>query len=246
MAFLSAVWSNEKRRWDWREVGVLKSYSRPAGMMFMNVAVSPDGRLVLTPSSATMLGLWDVVSGGEIAVLEGHRNDINSAAFSRDGTRVVTASRDKSARLWDATSGRGLAWLSGHAGPVNSAAFNADATRVVTSSDDETARVWDVASAQEMFAIKGNASPVTLAAFNWDGTRVLTVSRDQYARIWDVSTIPKGNILQVACAYLRMHDAPGPVALDGATEYPKTFDRPICVTDPPPPDPLGADAAAEK
>ena len=163
-----------------------------------------------------------------------------------DGTRVVTASRDKSARLWDAASGRGLAWFSGHAGPVNSAAFSADATRLVTSSDDETARVWDVASAQEMFAIKGNASPVGFAAFNWDGTRVLTVSRDQYARIWDVGTSPKGNILQVACAYLRMHDAPGPVTLDGVTEYPLTFDRPICVTDPPPPDPPGADAAAAK
>jgi hypothetical protein len=26
------------------------------------------------------------------------------------------------------------------------------------------------------------------------------------------------------------------VSLEGVTEYPLTFDRPICVTDPPPPD----------
>ena len=29
-----------------------------------------------------------------------------------------------------------------------------------------------------------------------------------------------------------------PVSLEGVTEYPLTFDRPICVTDPPPPDRL--------
>jgi WD40 repeat protein len=72
------------------------------------------------------------------------------------------------------------------------------------------------------------------AAFSPDGQRVVTASSDNTARIWDVSTIPKGNILQVACAYLRMHE--DPVTLDGVTEYPLTFDRPICVTDPPPPD----------
>ena len=34
-----------------------------------------------------------------------------------------------------------------------------------------------------------------------------------------------------------MHE--DPVSLEAVTDYPLTFDRPICVTDPPPPDPLG-------
>ena len=40
-----------------------------------------------------------------------------------------------------------------------------------------------------------------------------------------------------------MHDRPDPVSLDGVTDYPLTFDRPICVTDPPPPD-LGLEPPA--
>ena len=75
------------------------------------------------------------------------------------------------------------------------------------------------------------------AAFSPDGKQLLTRLPDKTARLWDVSTIPKGNILQVACALLRLHE--NPVSLEGVTEYPLTFDRPICVTDPPPPDPLG-------
>ena len=60
------------------------------------------------------------------------------------------------------------------------------------------------------------------------------VSTDNTARLWELSAIPKGNILQVACAYLELHE--DPVSLEGVTHYPLTFDRPICVTDPPSPD----------
>ena len=61
-------------------------------------------------------------------------------------------------------------------------------------------------------------------------------SPDKTARVWDVSDIPPGDILQVACADLKAHDSPGPVSLDNVTDSPLTLDRPICETDPPPPD----------
>jgi len=43
-------------------------------------------------------------------------------------------------------------------------------------------------------------------AFSSDGTRVLTGSVDKTARIWDISAIPKGNIFDIACAWLPDHD----------------------------------------
>ena len=57
---------------------------------------------------------------------------------------------------------------------------------------------------------------VVSAAFSPDGKRVVTASWDNTARVWDVSAIPPGNILQVACAYLRMHE--DPVSLVGVTD----------------------------
>ncbi len=126
----------------------------------------------------------------------------------------------------------------------HSAAFSGDGTRVVTASFDKTARVWDAATGRELAALKGHEGPVSSAAFSGDGTRVVTASADKTARVWDVSGIPKGNILQVACAYLRMHE--DPVSLEGVTDYPLTFDRPICVVDPPPPDSLGEGSEGAK
>ena len=37
-----------------------------------------------------------------LAVLSGHGDRIDSAAYSPDGSRIVTASDDKTARIWDA------------------------------------------------------------------------------------------------------------------------------------------------
>ena len=140
--------------------------------------------------------------------------------------------------MWDAETGtRDRRALKGHDEAVCSAAFSPDGKRVVTASEDNTARVWDAETGAELAALKGHADVVNSAAFSPDGKRVVTASSDNTARIWDVRAIPPGNILQVACAYLRMHDGPGPVSLEGVTQYPLTFDRPICVTDPPPPDP---------
>jgi len=175
-------------------------------------------------------------------ILKAHEGPVNSAAFSPDGTRIVTASWDNTARLWDAASGREIAALKGHEGPVHSAAFSPDGTRIVTASDDRTARVWDVASQRAIATLAGRDGAVNSAAFSPDGTRAVTASNESTARIWNVSTIAQGNTLQVACALLRLHE--DPVSLDGVTAYPLKLDRPICATDPPPPDLMAEPAAA--
>jgi len=51
------------------------------------------------------------------------------------------------------------------------------------------------------------------------------------ARLWDAGTIPKGNIFQVACAWLPDHDL-----TDIARDYGLTNLEPICQGDPPLPD----------
>lgn len=53
--------------------------------------------------------MWDAVSGAEIALLRGHEDRVESAAFSPDGTRIVTASSDRTARVWEAASGAEIA-----------------------------------------------------------------------------------------------------------------------------------------
>ena len=206
-----------------------------------SAAFSPDGSRIVTGSNDKTARVWDAATGTAVAVLSGHEYWLTSATFSPDGSRIVTASLDNTACVWDAATDKAVTVLSGHKGWVNSAAFSPDGSRIVTASSDNTARVWDAATGKALAVLGGHENSVNSATFNPDGTRIVTASEDKTARVWDVSAIPKGNILQVACALLRLHE--DPVSLEGVTEYPLTFDRPICATDPPPPDPPAEPAA---
>ena len=123
-----------------------------------------------------------------VAVLRGHDNMVESAAFSPDGTHIVTASDDKTARIWDAKTAREIAVLRGHHGVVESAAFSPDGTRVVTASWDKTARIWDAKTARLIAVLQGHDDIVGSAAFSSDGTRIVTASADQTARIWEAKS----------------------------------------------------------
>ena len=55
---------------------------------------------MVTASVDRTARLWDAASGKELAVLQGHKDPVRSAAFSPDGAKVVTASDDGTARIW--------------------------------------------------------------------------------------------------------------------------------------------------
>ncbi len=65
------------------------------------------------------------------------------------------------------------------------------------------------------------------------GKRFDRARYDKTARVWDVSGIPKGNLFQIACAWLPDHDLTGV-----AKDYGLTNLDPICEGDPPLPDRL--------
>ncbi len=143
-----------------------KNTLRAHRLAVTSVAISPDGKRMVSASGDGTAKVWDLERGREILSLTGHTGALSSVAFRPDGKRIVSASYDKSVKVWDADSGAAIHSLVGHTGFVNSAAFSADGKRIVSASHDKTVKVWDAERGTEMLTLKGHTSNVTCAVFS--------------------------------------------------------------------------------
>jgi RNA polymerase sigma factor (sigma-70 family) len=132
----------------------------------MPAALSPDGRCLATSGSIYFDGwakerfdpairVWDLATGRQVSMMEGHRGSIRSLAYSPDGQLLASCSadlgtvKDSTLRVWDATTGRELRRLEGHMGLVNELAFTRDGRSLVSAGEDATALVWDVSDLRD-------------------------------------------------------------------------------------------------
>ena len=74
--------------------------SSEAGDAVTAVAVSPDGKYVVSGSRDMTMRLWDVAGGKEILKLGDYTSAISSVSISPDCKRIVSGSRDV-VRVWD-------------------------------------------------------------------------------------------------------------------------------------------------
>ena len=169
-------------------------------------AFAPDGTHFAWAFLDGTIGVWDKVSGQELAILSGHESPVRSVAFSPDGTRLASGGKDETVRVWDASTGEELALLRGHQSAVTSVEFSPDGTRLVSASSfDPTVRLWGILGAHQLALLQREEGAVGSVAFSPDSTRVASGEEDGTVRVWDTST---GELL----AILRAHAASvGPV-----------------------------------
>ncbi len=79
------------------------------------VAVSPDGRFIVSGSGDRTVKVWEAATGRLLRSLEGHKDDMTAVAVSPDGRFIVSGSDDRTVKVWEAKTGRLLRSLEGHA-----------------------------------------------------------------------------------------------------------------------------------
>ena len=169
----------------WRR-GKPKRRSRaiPAGSMA--VAVTPDGRHVVSGSDDNTLRVWDLATGETKTTLQGHTSSVNAVAVTPDGRHVVSGSADHTLRVWDLATGETKTTLQGHTSSVNAVAVTPDGRHVVSGSGDNTLRVWDLATGKTKTTLQGHTSWVNAVAVTPDGRHVVSGSDDHTLRVWDL------------------------------------------------------------
>jgi WD40 repeat protein len=153
------------------------------------VAVSPDGREIVSAGSDHMLRRWDYQSGAARgSPLAGHTDSVLAVAYSNDGRWIASGGADKTARIWDAHSGAPIRVLTGHDGQVWGVAFSPDSSLVATESQEGTIRLWNTATGERVGdPIRGHDGKlVTAMHFTRDGTGLVTAGVDGTVRLWSV------------------------------------------------------------
>src|SRR3990172_4035751 len=125
-----------------------------ASQWVVTVAFSPDGKSLASGSSGKVVILWDVKTGEQEKILEGHAGRVRSVAFSPDGKVLASGSEDNTVILWDAATGNEIRTLEGHSYSVNSVCFSPDGKILASGSDDNSITLWDLSGLKLTAALR--------------------------------------------------------------------------------------------
>jgi hypothetical protein len=117
------------------------------------VALSSDGRSLLTRGGDKSIRIWEFATGKERCRFEekGDNSEWSGTQFlalSPNGRVLVSAgTNDPIGRVWDVAAAKELAPLTGHHGWIGVVDFSADGATLLTGSQDTTCLLWDMTDA---------------------------------------------------------------------------------------------------
>jgi WD40 repeat protein len=167
--------------------GAMQLQAMESGEPMRQLAVSTDGKWLVTPATGSGAAVWEIATGRRVATLVGQRGRPMVAAFSSDGTRVAVGSLEGEVNVWAIASSEPLARMTGHSGQIAAIAFGRDDT-LLTAASDRTARLWDAATGAERAVMRGHRDDILCGALSPDGRIFATGARDATARLWDAAT----------------------------------------------------------
>lgn len=154
----------------------------------LNLAFSPDGRLLATVPDRYATRLWRVRDGDLLQTLHtSFTGAVNCLAFSPDSRALATGHYDGFIRIWDAATGSLVSEFA-TSGVVESLAFNPDGTLLASgnSYQNNWVQLWVVPTGELISTLKGHAHGVESLIFSPDGQILVSGSYQGTVRLWGV------------------------------------------------------------
>ncbi|MTJ15633.1 WD40 repeat domain-containing protein [Dolichospermum sp. UHCC 0299] len=152
------------------------------------IAVTPDGKSLISGSSDRTIKIWDVVTGAEKFILRGHSDSVNAITVTTDGKSLISASSDETIKIWDVGTGREEFTIYSHSRYVNAIAVTSDGKNLISGSSDGKIKIWDVGTGIEKFTLRGYSGYSNALELTTDGKTLVSGSFDGKIKIWDIGT----------------------------------------------------------
>lgn len=159
------------------------------------LALSGDGKMLLSGSYDGSALLWDTGSGKKLQTFRRSEFGMYAVALSEDGRTAVTGGQKENAKafspahgatVWDTESGKKLQTILPDAVPWG-IALTADGKKCLMGLSGIDAVLWDVVRDKQLQVFKGHSNGIRSVALSRDGKFAVTASHDKSVLLWDVA-----------------------------------------------------------
>lgn len=182
------------RLWDLRD-GHPTAQLDAKGRNVIAMAVSPDGRLLVTGDMQSGLRLWGPVSGSPQGELIGHRKRIIAIAISPDRNLIASGGHDRLIHFWNTKTGKIVKTIDPDPVWTASLAITPDGKLLASGGANGNLRLWHLPSGEQAAWLRGHGSHVAAMAISADGTLLASGSYDNTIRLWQLPTGTPAGVL---------------------------------------------------
>ena len=163
------------------------------------LAVSPDGKQLLSGSDDQTLRVWDLEKSGTSRILRRFDSAVTALAFGRVSSQIAVGTWDGQLILCDTKSGKTLREFSEHRETITALAFDPSGTYLASGSADDRMIIWDAANGADLLTMhQGNEYDVSAIAFSPDGDKVASGDGENQIKVWDAGT---GEVIETLDAH---------------------------------------------
>jgi WD40 repeat protein len=112
------------------------------------VAITPDGKQIISASSDKTLIVWNWENGNKRFILADHTAPVQAIAITPDGKRVISASLDKTLKVWNLDNGQELKTLRRYNPLANNIVVTPNGMQVISPSLSKLT-VWNLNTDEE-------------------------------------------------------------------------------------------------
>lgn len=170
-------------------------YSLPQAGRVRQLAFSPLGNRLLGVDHDRVL-IWDLGTGEQVQVLQGHQGAITQAHFSHDGWQVATSSWDRTIALWQVNTGA-LVQRWSHTDTVTAIGFSPNDGTLAFAGQDGTLATITLTRTEPPQVLQQLETPVLDVQYSLAGQVLITTQANGVVQFWDAKTgVEQGRLLQ--------------------------------------------------
>lgn len=149
------------------------------------LAISPDGKTLISGSNDKTIKLWDIHTGKLLHTFIGHSGYVSSTSISSNGQILVSGSYDKKIKVWNLQSLKLLQTIVGHQHYIQKVTFIPNTSTLASSSNDGTIKIWDVRTGELLFDLTDYSGSCNGLAVNPTG-EILACGVHKTIKLWSL------------------------------------------------------------